>query len=201
MKFWQPMKTEKTRSRCKTLPFRYLWKTNPEPLQKKPESCRSQGMTTFAPVEIPDKTTVMRCFELARANIRKLLESGLPDKTLHYALVWGFCDTLREFTGNDHQTAYADALYDRLPDAARADVPECRNRVQEILLMLRKQGFDAYTIALTIITALDVLCVKASFTEDDLTKQHRAALLQALHRAVKRQDPEAYRRASSRKAA
>ena len=114
---------------------------------------------------------------------------------MNWALQWGFFDTLRYFAGNEHHTANADALFDRLPEAARAAAPECRTRVCNILLMLRKQGFDTYAIALTIIGALHGLCLRSDI-DHDLTKQHTAALLKALHQAVKRQDPEAYRRAS-----
>jgi hypothetical protein len=142
-------------------------------------------------VQLPDETTLARCINSARQGIRELLASGLDGKAINWALQWGFFDTLDYFGGNGHHTADADALYDRLPETARAVVPECRSRVQDILIMLRHEGFDTYTIALTMISALQRLCSRSPIP-DDLRKQHGASLLRALHRAVKRQDPEAY---------
>jgi hypothetical protein len=137
-----------------------LWKTLVPALRARLESWPYAFMPTVAPVHIPDKSTVTRCFDCARQELKELLDSGLHGKAINWALQWGFFDTLTHFEGNELQPANADALYARLPEAARA-APECSPEV-----------------------------------DHDLGKQHGAALLHALHRAVKRQDPEAYRRAS-----
>jgi hypothetical protein len=150
---------------------------------------------TSALVHIPDKTTVTRCVDCARQGIQELLASGLDGKAMNWSLQWGFFDTLGRFDGNGDQAEKADALYERLPEAARAAAPECRSRVHNILLMLRQEGFGTYAIALTIIGALQSLCARSPI-DDQLKKQHAAALLKALYQAVKRQDPDAYSRGS-----
>jgi hypothetical protein len=171
-----------------------LWKTPIPALSVDHESWPNAFMKHPHPVTLPDDKTFARCVDCARPRITELLSSGFDVWAVNWALQWGFFDILARFSGNEDQAVRADAFYERLTEAARADVPECKNRVQDILLQLRREKFDPYVIALTMITALQNLVSKSPLVPDVLKKQHTAALLRALHRAAKRQDPDTYRR-------
>jgi hypothetical protein len=123
------------------------------------------------------------CVDCAQPALQTYLDSGLRPEIALWGLHWGFASTLHQFKGHDAALERVAALYASMTPDLRADAPEAKDSVRDILLMLRCKGFTTEAIAWAMLGALLHVVRKSCVYSQREQERYRDNLILALNEA------------------